>query len=341
MATTNEVKNAIATVDPANSLQSLIEKSANELSKALPEHMRPERMVRIALTCIRLNPELGKCTPASFLGALFTAAQLGLDPIAGRAYLIPFNNKRKIAGEWKTFKEVQFVMGYKGVVELFYRHEKAVQISWGVVRQGDDFAYEYGTNAFLRHREAKTNRGEVEGFWAMATLQGGGKPFLYWSYEDCIEHGKKHSKTYDSKSGKFYDSSPWETETELMCLKSVLIQLAKLLPLSSEFQKALGADETSRDYRKEIDDALDLPVTTDWSEVPLENGKTEEKAKTEPKESFLESVKVAKEQVDATEYDQLLLRYKVSDPYELTHPEQQRQFLIDAGKLTKKTMVKA
>src|SRR5690349_10776977 len=109
MATTEATKAALATVPEQQSLQELITKSAKELGKALPEHMRPERLVRIALTCIRLNPELGKCTPASLLGSLFTAAQIGIEPVAGRAYLLPFNNNRKIDNEWKTVKEAQFI----------------------------------------------------------------------------------------------------------------------------------------------------------------------------------------------------------------------------------------
>src|SRR3990167_2357663 len=121
MANQTDVKNAIIKSEAVTTIQSMIEKSASELGRALPDHMKPERLVRIALTCIRLNPALAECTPASLLGALFTAAQIGIEPIAGRAYLLPFNNKRKIGNEWKTIKEVQFVMGYKGVVELFYR----------------------------------------------------------------------------------------------------------------------------------------------------------------------------------------------------------------------------
>ena len=34
------------------------------------------------------------------------------------------------------------------------------------------------------------------------------------------------------------------------CKKTVLIQLAKMLPLSIELQRAISIDETSRDYRR-------------------------------------------------------------------------------------------
>ena len=250
-------------------LQDLIQQSVKELGRALPAHLGPDRLVRIALTCIRLNPALANCSPESFLGALFTLAQLGLEPIAGRAYLLPFNNKRKVGGEWKSVLEVQALVGYKGLVDLFYRHEKAVMLTWGVVHEGDDFDYQKGTDQFLKHKPAQKKRGEILGYWVAAQLQNGGKPFEYMSKDDCMAHGAKHSKTYDKNSGKFYDSSPWAKEPESMCLKTVLIQLAKLLPLSMELQQAIANDESSRDFRRGVSDVLDIPNTTEW-EAPAE-----------------------------------------------------------------------
>jgi recombination protein RecT len=247
-------------------LQDLIQQSVKELGRALPAHLGPDRLVRIALTCIRLNPALANCSPESFLGSLFTLAQLGLEPIAGRAYLLPFNNRRKVGNEWKSVLEVQALVGYKGLVELFYRHEKAVMLTWGVVHEADEFDYQKGTDQFLKHKPANKNRGAVVGYWVSAQLQNGGKPFEYMSAEACLAHGAKHSKTYDKNNNKFYESSPWFKDPEAMCLKTVLIQLAKLLPLSMELQQAIANDETSRDFRRGVSDVLDIPQTTDWSE---------------------------------------------------------------------------
>jgi len=272
MAKTADVTKALQAAEKPKDLRALIESSAKELGKALPAHLGPDRLVRIALTCIRMNPELSRCTPESFLGSLFTLAQRGLEPVAGRAYLLPFNNSRKIGGEWKSFKEVQAIVGYKGLADLFYRHEKAVELAWGVVYKNDDFAYEYGTEAFLRHRPVNGERGHVIAYWVMATLKGGGKPFAVMSHEDCMEHGRRHSKTYDKTKQDFNPSSPWFNEPQAMCLKTVLIQLAKLLPLSIELQQAISADETTRDFRHGIE-PLDVMPTNTW----------ETEQKTEPK----------------------------------------------------------
>lgn len=129
MANSDEAKKAVATISPQESLRQLIEKSAKEFKRALPTHMRPERLVRIALTCIRQNPELVQCTPASFVGALLVSAQLGLEPMAGRAYILPFFNSK--TGK----KDAQFLVGYRGLADLFYRHEKSVQLNWGIVKR--------------------------------------------------------------------------------------------------------------------------------------------------------------------------------------------------------------
>ena len=76
-------------------IPSVIKNSVKELEKAVPNCMNAERLCRIALTTVRLNPKLAECTPESFLGALFQAAQLGLEPnVEGQAYLIPYTNKK-------------------------------------------------------------------------------------------------------------------------------------------------------------------------------------------------------------------------------------------------------
>lgn len=267
MSTTEAVTKAITQTEKPRDLRALIESSAKELARALPDNMNPERLVRIALTCIRTNPELANTTPESFLGALFTAAQLGLEPVAGRAYLLPFVNKRKIGNEWKSIKETQFVIGYKGLIDLFYRHDSAVSIDMQTVYENDNFSHQYGTNPFLKHTPALRERGQVIGYYAVAKIRSGGTVHFYMSREDVLAHAKKHSKTYSRDKDEFYASSPWAKEFDAMAMKTVLIQLGKRLPLAIEIQRAIQADETSRDYRRGIDSALEMPTTTNWEET--------------------------------------------------------------------------
>lgn len=263
-------------------IRTLIEKSTKELGKALPRHMNAERLVRIATTTLRLNPDLYTCTQESFLGALFQSAQLGLEPnVEGQAYIIPFKN-------YKTNKmEAQFQIGYKGYVELFYRHEKSKSLFFDTVCENDMFDYEQGTESFLRHKRALKNRGEEIGYYAIAKLKDGGQIFLFMSKDDCIEHGKKHSKCYDKKKGEFYANTPWVTDTDKMCLKTVLIQLNKLLPKSVELQKAIAMDDT---VKTRVDsDMFNVKDETVWND-DVEDAQVVENEKIEDKTDQSEKI---------------------------------------------------
>lgn len=226
MTQVEKAKKALAKTQTMD-IATLIQRSAAELGKALPAHMRPERIVRIALTTLRMNPNLYKCNPQSFLAALFQSAQLGLEPnVEGQAYIIPYG------------ENAQFQIGYKGYVELFFRHQSALSLDMQEVRENDDFDYQYGTESFIKHRPALKDRGEVIAYYAVAKLKDGASLFKVMSKDDCLDHGKKHSKNFSSPS------STWKKDQDAMCKKTVLIQLMKLLPKSIEIQKALAMDET-------------------------------------------------------------------------------------------------
>ena len=77
-----------------------------QFARAMPKHMDPDRLARIAMTEYRRNPVLGTCSPQSFFGALMQAAQLGLEPgLVGHSYLVPFRNKKT------GTTDVQFIIG--------------------------------------------------------------------------------------------------------------------------------------------------------------------------------------------------------------------------------------
>ena len=246
-----------------------LEDNRDALRKALPKWMDSEKFESIVLTCCRKNPDLFQCDTNSLMGAMFVSAQLGIEPIAGMAYLIPFFNNKKVGNTWVRTREVQFVLGYKGLVSLFHRHSKSVSLEWGVVYKNDYFEYQLGTSSFLNHVPARGDKGSVEGYWVVASLHGGGKVFHYMNEEDCFAHAKQHSKTWDKKKGLFYSSSPWSTSPESMCLKTVLIQLGKLLPMSTDLQKAILVDESARTYDEASKlDPIDTNSETNWETLP-------------------------------------------------------------------------
>ena len=106
-----------AKADAKTSMQAYIKQMQGEIKKALPAVMTPERFTRIVLSALSTNPKLGQTTPQSFLAAMMTAAQLGMEPNTplGQAYLIPFYNNKTHCSE------CQFQLGYKGLIDLAYR----------------------------------------------------------------------------------------------------------------------------------------------------------------------------------------------------------------------------
>lgn len=203
-----------------------------QIEAALPSVITTERFTRMALTAVSSNPKLANCTPKSFMGALMNAAQLGLEPNTplGQAYLIPYKNK--------GVDEVQFQIGYKGLVELAHRSGEFKNIEARVVYENDEFEYEYGLEPKLVHRPAKSNRGKPIYYYAVFTLVNGGFGFEVMSKEDIDIHKNKYSQAAGSKY------SPWNTAYDSMAKKTALKQVLKYAPIKTEFARKINEDET-------------------------------------------------------------------------------------------------
>lgn len=227
----NKTNNGVAKQQQPT-LKNLIVKMEGQIAKALPKIMTPERFTRMVFTAISKNPKLENCTPNSFLGAMMQAAQLGLEPNTplGQAYLIPFKNKGVM--------EVQFQIGYKGLIDLVYRSKEVTDIQAQCVYENDEFEYELGLNPVLKHKPALKNRGEVILYYAVFHTKSGGYGFEVMSKEDIINHAKKTSQSYSK------ESSPWNKYFDEMAKKTVLKRALKYAPIASDFVLAINSDET-------------------------------------------------------------------------------------------------
>lgn len=215
----------------AKTLQALLEISKKQIEAALPKHLTPDRLLRIAMTEARKNPMLLDCTQSSFIGAIIQTAQLGLEPggALGHSYLVPFKNKR--AGT----QEVQLIVGYRGMMELAYRSPKVSHVMARAVYEGDKFEYRYGMDEKLDHKPDPDATGkDITHVYAIVFLKEGGKIF------DVMERKEINAARSRSKS---QDSGPWETDFEAMAKKSVVRRMFKFMPVSIELQQAVGIDE--------------------------------------------------------------------------------------------------
>lgn len=239
-------KNTVAKKEQPTSMMGWITAYEGQIAKALPSVMTPERFARIAMTAVTQNSKLGECTPSSFMGALLTAAQLGLEPNTplGQAYLIPFKNHGTL--------ECQFQLGYRGLIELAHRSGELKSIEAHIVYENDTFEYELGLEPKLRHIPAMKNRGGIAWVYAVYKLNSGGYGFEVMSFEDVEKHKKKYSKA--AQNG----FSPWQTSWEEMAKKTVIKRALKYAPLRTDFVRAVTEEETTLNFTSEGEDGYSI-----------------------------------------------------------------------------------
>lgn len=262
------LKNAIAEknkeVSAVQAMGDLLKRMHTQIEKALPSVITPERFTRIALTAYSRNEKLQECTAESFLGSMMQAAQLGVEPNTplGQAYLIPYRNKGVM--------EVQFQLGYRGMIDLAYRSGEVQNIQAHEVYENDTFEYELGLEPKLRHIPALKDRGNVILYYAVFKLTNGGVGFEVMSKEDVEAFAKKKSKTYGT--------GPWQSDFDAMAKKTLVKRLLKFAPLKSDFVRAVTADETIKSGISEnMADLPDETVTIDAETTkPTENADYEE-----------------------------------------------------------------
>lgn len=239
----------------SHTIQDYIKIMEPEIKKALPSVITPERFTRMVLSALSVNPTLASCTPKSFLGAMMTAAQLGVEPntALGQAWLIPYRNHGVL--------ECQFQLGTKGLVDLAYRSGEVSIVDAHEVRENDEFEYEFGLDPKLHHKPARQDRGRSIAYYGMFRTKNGGYGFCVMSYDDVLEHAKKYSKSFVN--------GPWQTNFDEMAKKTVLKRALKYSPLRSDFARQLSSDETIKSNIS--DDMYSVPDETIYAEFDVKD----------------------------------------------------------------------
>ena len=203
-----------------------------QVAAALPGSLDPERFVRICLTVLRQNDDLNASGATSFLGAVMTAASLGLEFGAlQEVYLVPFKDH--------GVQETQLIIGYRGYIKLLYRSGLVRDVAVRPVYEGDQWDYWYDeTGDHMIHRPVarSKDRGDIATYYSRVILTNGGMHLHVMTPED-IEERARRSATRDSKR------SPWKTDHLPMALKTVLRAQVPWLPLSTEVAEQLSNDE--------------------------------------------------------------------------------------------------
>jgi recombination protein RecT len=219
----------------------LIRQYRDDFAQVMPSHVKPETWIRLAVGALRENPKLAEAAvanPGAFLGALKTAARLGLEPGTEQFYLRPIKRKGK--------PEVQGIVGYQGIVELIYRAGAVSSVNVEVVRERDSFVWTPGALDDQQpprwagpqqrpyHRvDWFSDRGRLVGVYAYAVMKDGAISKVVVLNQQHINHAKSKSDGVDS------DYSPWRNDEEAMWLKTGVRRLGKWVPTSAEIRQTV------------------------------------------------------------------------------------------------------
>ncbi len=222
---------ALKPAEALETVRGLLTKARPQLTAALPKHLGGvDRFTRIALTACQKQPQLLECAPMTFIGALLQSAQLGLEVSdgTGKAWLVPFFNNKK------GRREVQLIIGYRGMIDLARRGMPAYPIEARVVCEGDTFSYAYGTKAGVVHVPADPSSGKPTHFYAVARFPNGTVQFDVMT-KVAVDRIRARAKAQET--------GPWNTDYEEMGKKTVVRRICKLLPCSVELLRAIDLDE--------------------------------------------------------------------------------------------------
>lgn len=199
-------------------LEQQLQPLSPRFAQVLGQTMPVEQLIQTVVVSVERNPALLRCNRQSILQAAMSAACLGLpvDGVTGQAFLVPFGQR------------AQLIIGYRGYNTLAARG--GITITGGVVREGDDFEFEKGSAAYVRHRPLIGAGADRRIIAAWACANHADRPPII-EVMDIDELMAVKAKSPGAKKS----DSPWNDPKvgfPAMCEKTPKRRLARSLPLT-------------------------------------------------------------------------------------------------------------
>lgn len=252
------------------------------INNTLKDPERARRFVATITSSVAVNPALQECEAPSILAGALLGESLNLHPSPqlGQYYLVPFeialkdqdgkvmyvvdengNKVKDEKGKWikQTIKKAQFILGYKGYMQLAMRSGQlkkinVLEIKEGELRHFDPLNEEI--DCILIEDWNKRNAARTIGYYAFYELINGFRKAIYWSREQMESHADTYSSAFSMeayhklKNGEIPEkemwkySSHWYTNFDDMAKKTMIRQLISKggCPMSSEMITAYEKD---------------------------------------------------------------------------------------------------
>lgn len=223
---------------------------------------RAPQFISSVISLVNADPNLIDATrsaPQTIVQAALKAAtyDLPVDNALGFAYIVPFNNKKKMPdGTIQKVPEAQFLLGYKGMIQLALRTGCYQRINVMDVREGElvrldplreDFEFSWIED--FDEREAA----KIIGYVGYFRLINGTEKMLYMTVRQIAASEEKNRKGQ-------YMGKGWRDDYDAMARKTVLRRLlGKWGIMSIDYRQATPAALRAAENLAAMDDEGMLP----------------------------------------------------------------------------------
>jgi len=201
-----------------------------------------QRFITAILSAVSTNPALADCDHGTILSCALLGESLKLSPSPqlGQYYMVPFDDNKN------NRKTAQFIIGYKGMVQLavrsgYYKKINVIAIKEGELQHFDPLNEEI--SCLLIDDEDARERAKTIGYYAMFEYMNGFRKVMYWSKAKMEAHALQYSAGFraDRKKGNSYTF--WSKDFDGMAFKTMLRQLlSKWGIMSIDLQTAYERD---------------------------------------------------------------------------------------------------
>lgn len=236
------------------------------INNTLGDPQRARRFVSAITSAVAVNPALQECEAGTILAGALLGESLNLSPSPqlGQYYLVPFKSKAKYGRQGNLISpevvKAQFVLGYKGYIQLALRSGAYADLDVMDIKQGEYLGKDPMTGkprfSFIEDDDER-DRLETIGYMAYFEYLNGFRKVVYWSREKMLSHADKYSPAFSAKSfqdiqdGKIAEkdmwrySSFWYKNFDDMAKKTLLRHIiSRWGVMSPEMQTAFERDSS-------------------------------------------------------------------------------------------------
>lgn len=230
------------------------------VANTITDESRKVQFISNIVSAVSTNPMLQECDQVSVISAGLQAESLHfpVNSQLGYCYLVPFNDKKQ------GMKKAQFMIGFKGYIQLAIRTGKYKNINVIEVKEGElnEFDPLKGMTFNWVKDYEKRKALKTIGYVGEFELINGFTKNLYISYEEMLDHADTYSQAFNKadyknlQAGKIPQkdmwkySSFWYKNFDEMAKKTVIRQLLSRWGLMSvEMEKAYADDMAAFDLK--------------------------------------------------------------------------------------------